>query len=174
MSTGLSTLGQVHTIISLVALGAGIVSLASYRKIAASSRSGALYIWATVLTCVTGFGIFAHGGWGAPHNLGVITLLTLGAAWLAGKGKVFGGAAPYVEVVAYSATLLFHMIPAITETSTRLPLGAPLLANADAPELKAATGVLFLLFLAGSGLQVRSLRSQRQALFTPAFKKGIV
>ncbi len=173
--SALSTLGQVHTLISLVAVGAGIVSFASYRKINPGSRSGMLYIWTTVLTCLTGFGIFAHGGWGAPHTLGVITLVTLAAAYSAGNGEFFGRAAPYVEVVAYSATFLFHMIPAITETSTRLPVGAPWLANAEAPELKAATGVLFLLFLAGSALQVRSLRVRLdQLLSNPVVTKGTV
>jgi hypothetical protein len=38
-----------------------------------------VYIWTTVLTCLTGFGIFQHGGFGKPHALGVITLLVLAA-----------------------------------------------------------------------------------------------
>jgi len=71
---------------------------------------------------------------------------------------VFGRASRYVETISYSATFFFHMIPAITETSTRLPAGAPLVANADAPELQAATGVLFVLFLLGVALQAWRLR----------------
>jgi hypothetical protein len=65
-----------------------------------------------------------------------------------------------VETVSYSATFLFNWIPAITETSTRLPLGAPLLASPDAPELPAAAGVLFILFLIGATLQVLRLRGK--------------
>jgi hypothetical protein len=53
------------------------------------------------------------------------------------------------------------MIPGITETSTRLPLGAPLLPNADAPALQTATAVLFAVFLIGASLQVRALRAKR-------------
>ena len=156
--SGLSAFGQVHTLISLVALGAGIVSFASYRKINPGSRSGMLYIWTTVLTCLTGFGIFAHGGFGKPHALGVITLLTLGLAWLADRRK-FGARSAAVSVCAYSITFLFHMIPAVTEGSTRLPLGSPLLADAEAPQLKAVTGVLLLLYLAGATWQVRRLKA---------------
>ncbi len=52
------------------------------------------------------------------------------------------------------------MIPAVTETSTRLPLGAPLLPNADAPQLQAAAGVMFVLFLIGATLQVMRLRKK--------------
>jgi hypothetical protein len=62
--------------------------------------------------------------------------------------------------VSYSATFLFHMIPGVTETTTRLPLGAPLLPNADAPALQAAAGVLGVLFLIGAALQVRRLRTR--------------
>jgi hypothetical protein len=53
------------------------------------------------------------------------------------------------------------MMPGITETTTRLPLGAPLLPNADAPALQAASGVLLVLFLIGATLQVRALRAER-------------
>ncbi len=36
----------------------------------------------TILTCVTGFGIFQHGGFGKAHMLGIITLVVLAIAWL--------------------------------------------------------------------------------------------
>ena len=53
------------------------------------------------------------------------------------------------------------MIPGITETTTRLPLGAPLLPSPEAPALQQATLVLFVLFLIGATLQVRALRAKR-------------
>lgn len=46
----------------------------------------------------------------------------------------------------------------------RLPLGAPLVANAKAPELKAVAGALFVLFLIGAGLQVRRLRASSRPM----------
>jgi len=82
--------------------------------------------------------------------------LAVGAA--AGRGAFFGQASRYVEAVAFSASFLFHWIPAFTETLTRFPLGAPLLPNADAPELKAITAVLGVLFLIGVTLQIKRLR----------------
>jgi hypothetical protein len=54
---------------------------------------------------------------------------------------------------------LFHLSPGITETTTRLPPGAPLLPNADAPQLQVASGILFILFLIGAALQVRGMRA---------------
>jgi hypothetical protein len=110
-----------------------------------------------VLTCLTGFPIMQHGGFGKPHALGIITLVVLIIAALAGKGR-FGRVSRYVEVVSYSASFFFHWIPTVVETATRLPVGSPLITNRDGPELQAATGVLFLLFLIGATLQVRRMR----------------
>ncbi len=159
MIAGLTYLGVVHTAISLVAVAAGFIAFARYKEISLRTLAGRWYFWTTVLTCLTGFGIFQHGGFGKPHALGIITLVALAVGWAAGSGK-FGTWSRYVETIAYSATFLFHWIPAITETSTRLPLGAPLLSSPDAPELKAATGVLLALFLVGVALQIVRLRGQ--------------
>jgi uncharacterized membrane protein len=156
---GLTNLGIIHTAISLLAVGAGAVALVRDKEIVSRNAIGKLYIWTTVITCVTGFPIMQHGGFGKPHATGVITLVTLLVAWQASRGKWFGSASRYVEVVSYSATFLFHMIPALVETSTRLPVGAPLIKDRDGPELQAASGVLLLLFLIGATLQVRRLRA---------------
>ncbi|MTW09354.1 hypothetical protein GM658_01970 [Pseudoduganella eburnea] len=147
---GLTPLGIIHTAISLVAVGAGVVGLVRDKRIDLVNGAGKTYLIMTVLTCLTGFGIFQHGGFGKPHVLGVITLLFLAAAWFARKRVA-------VQTVLLSATFFFHMIPAVTETLTRLPAGAPLLANAEAPELKTMTGVMFILLVIGATLQVRRL-----------------
>jgi hypothetical protein len=165
---GLTTLGIIHTAISLVAVGAGIVALARDKQIIGRNRIGQIYIWTTVVTCLTGFPIMQHGGFGKPHATGIITLLALVIAWQAGRGKWFGVATRYVEVVSYSATFLFHMIPAFVETSTRLPVGAPLVINRDGREVQVVTGILFALFLVGAMLQVRRLR--KEELREPAFE----
>jgi uncharacterized membrane protein len=156
---GLTPFGEFHTAVSLVAVVAGLVAFARYKAISPRTLAGKVYIGMTVATCVTGFFIFHHGGFGKPHVLGIVTLVVLGVAAIAGYSNVFGRASHYVETISYSATFFFHMIPAITETSTRLPAGSPLVANADAPELQAATGVLFVLFLLGSALQAWRLHA---------------
>src|SRR5450432_2819184 len=158
---GLTQLGVVHTAISLVAVTAGLIVLVRDGKISPRNLLGKIYVITTILTCLTGFGIFQHGGFGKAHVLGIITLVVLALAAVAGYSNLFGRLSPYVETVSYSATFLFHMIPAITETTTRLQLGAALLPNADAPALQAASEVLLVLFLIGAALQVRALRALR-------------
>lgn len=159
---GLTPLGAIHTAISLVALAAGVFALIRHREISPAAGLGRVYIWATVLTCLTGFGIFQHGGFGKPHALGVLTLVVLGVAALAGpKKRSFGRASPYVQTIGYSVTFFFHMIPGLTETFTRLPLDAPLFSGPEDPALQKLVGLLFLVYLAGAALQVRRLRRQR-------------
>ena len=88
----------------------------------------------------------------------VLTLIVLVIAYGAGSLGWFGAAARKVETVAYSFTFFLHFIPGITETFTRVPVGNPVFANPEVPELKVIAGVLFLIFLAGVRYQLRLLR----------------
>lgn len=160
---GLTFLGTIHTLISLVALAAGFACLVRDGRIEPGKRLAQTYIWATVATCVTGFGIFQRGGFGPPHALGVVTLLVLAfAAWPAGT-RVLGARWRYVATVAYSFTLFLHMIPGVTETFTRLPVGRPLFTGPDDPSLQTVAAVLFFVFLAGAVWQVVRMRRADRA-----------
>ena len=160
MFYGLTPLGVVHTAIGLVAVTAGLIALVRDRQISRGNTLGQVYIWATVLTCLTSFGIFQHDGFGRPHMLGILTLIVLGVAFLAGRSALFGRAGPYVETVSYSATFLLQMIPGTIEATTRLPPGAPLFSGPEAQELQVASGVMFLIFLIGAMLQVRRMQAK--------------
>lgn len=158
---GLTHLGAIHTAISLVAVAAGVLSFVRHGEIAWRLPAGRAYVLLTVLTCLTGFPIFQHGGFGKPHALGILTLLVLALALLSERRGLFGTKGSVVSLLAYSLSFFFHMVPAFTETATRLPLGAPLAASPEDPGLQAAIGFVFLLFLAGAWLQLRRLRDGR-------------
>jgi len=158
---GLTNIGIIHTAISLVAVGAAVIALFRDKEISPRNGLGKTYVVTTILTCLTGFFIFQHGGFGAPHALGIVTLLVLALAWVAGNRNVFGRLGPYIETLSYSLTLFFHMIPAFTETSTRLPVGAPLTTGPDDPRLQAAIGIVFVVFLVGAAAQIIRMRKAR-------------
>jgi len=153
---GLTTLGTFHTAISLVAVIAGLVALVRDQAISTENRLGRLYVAATVLTCLTAFGIFQHGGFGKAHAAAVITLGVLAGVALA-RRSLPGRVSRYVEPLGYSFTFFIHLIPGVTETATRLPRSAPLVSSPDAPALQATIGVLFCLFLLGAGWQAARL-----------------
>jgi uncharacterized membrane protein len=156
---GLTTLGALHTAIAIVAVAAGLLALVRDKAITPDNGAGKTYLWATVITCLTGFGIFQRGGFGAPHMLGIVTLVTLGIAMLAARTTILGRASRYVSTVAFSLTFFFHMIPGLTETFTRVPVGSPLFSGPEDPALQKVVGVFFLLFLIGAALQVKRLWS---------------
>lgn len=85
-----------------------------------------------LITTLTGFPILRHGTIGPPHILGLLTLVVLAVAAASEKTRRFGRASLNVKTVTYSMTVLFLMIPAVTETLTRVPPSNPLVAGPDA------------------------------------------
>ena len=154
---GLTPLGIFHTAISLVAFVTGAIALIRDGKISWENSLGKIYVITTVVTCVTGFGIFQHGGFGKPHALGVITLIVLAIIFIAQRGS-FKSYSSYVITVGYSLTFFFHIVPGITETASRLPQDAPLASGPEDPNIKMAIGICFVLFLIGATLQVRQMK----------------
>lgn len=156
---GLTQLGVVHTLISIIAVGAGIVALVRYGSISLRTGAGRIYVVTTALTCLTGFPIFQHGGFGPPHAVGVLELVLLAFAAGLEKRAFLGAASRAVETVTYTATFFLHMIPAINETTTRLPPSAPLAAGPQDPLVLGLVTVAFVAFVIGAAVQVVRLRA---------------
>lgn len=160
----LSSFGALHTLIGLIAVASGIVSLARHGEIGTRSRSGLAYVLLTAVTAATGLFIFRHGGFGPPHALAILTLVVLLVAWLAETRGNPNGLARYIAVLGYSLTLFFHLIPGLTETGTRIPLGNPVFSGPEDPTLVALVELGFLLYLIGATVQC--LRLRRSHLLT--------
>lgn len=161
MATGLSAFGAFHTLIGLIAVAAGVLAFIRSGGISWRTRPGQVYVVMTVVTCLTGFFIFRHGDFGKPHALGVLTLLALVAAAAAAR-QWFGRASAYIETAAFTSTFFFHLVPAITESGTRLPAAAPLFASPEDPLLQTVIAPVFLAFLVGLTVQLMRLRASRR------------
>jgi hypothetical protein len=154
---GLSALGTVHTALALVAVVGGFAMTFRFKEISTHLPFGWTYVVCTTLACLTALGIFAHGGFGVPHALALMTLAVLAVCLVAGKHRETSKLAQYVETLGYSTTLLFHMVPAIIEVTTRLPADSPLFAGPDDPGLQRVLGFLMLAYLLGVAIQVRHI-----------------
>jgi uncharacterized membrane protein len=161
---GLTNLGIVHTVFSLVAVAAGVVAYVRHGSISLRTRVGGVYIVATVLTCVTGFGLFRTGAFGPAHAVGVLTLVILAFAVLVEKRALVGTVSRPIEVVSYTTTFFLHMIPAVNETTTRLPPSAPLASGPNDPLILVLVGIAFALYLVGATLQVLRLKTVAPAV----------
>ncbi len=153
-------LGWFHTIMGVTALLSGGYTLAKFREISLQKRSGQIYLAATFITAATALGIFQRGEFGPGHALAVMTLLALAVGTVAATMKPFGKLSRHVQAISYSATLLFHCVPAVTDGLLRLPVGDPVLTSIEDPVFKVLYLGLLLVFLVGVGLQLRWIHRQ--------------
>jgi hypothetical protein len=151
-------LGWFHTVMGIIALSSGGFTLAKVGEISLQTRSGQIYLASTLITASTALAIFQRGEFGPGHALAVMTLLALAIGTIAATIKPFGKWSRQVQAVSYSATLLFHCIPAVTDGLLRLPVGNPVLSTIEDPVLKMCYLVLLIIFLVGITLQLRWIR----------------
>ena len=157
----ITPLGWFHTALGIVALVSGVTALARHKEITLRDRSGQIYLAATLITAGTALLIFQHGGFGPAHTLAVLTLLALATGAVASTTRLFGKLSRYVRALAFSATILFHCIPAVTDASLRLPVGDPLATSIEDPIIRTAYLVLLVAFLIGITLQLRWIHRQQ-------------
>ena len=144
----------------IIALFSGGFTLARFKEISLQTRSGQIYLLTTLITAGTALAIFQHGEFGPGHGLAVMTLMALAVGTVAATKKPFGRLSRQVQAVSYSATLLFHCIPAVTDGLLRLPVGDPVLTSIEDPILKVCYLGLLALFLVGISLQLRWIHRQ--------------
>ena len=153
-------LGWFHTAMGIIALISGGFTLARFKEITLQTRSGQIYLATTLITAGTALAIFQRGEFGPGHALAVMTLLALAVGTVAATTRLFGKFSRYLQALAFSATLLFHFIPAVTDALMRLPVGDPVLTSIEDPILKMCYLVLLVLFLIGISLQLRWIHRQ--------------
>lgn len=152
--------GWFHTGIAILALVSGAYALLKFKIIRSDTASGAAYLACTVLAAASALGIYKHGGFGVAHGLAVLTLLAVFVGAVAEKSALFGSLASYLQAIAYTATLLFHMIPAITDGLMRLPVDSPIVTNIEDPLLRVFYLAFLLTYVVGISLQIRWLRKR--------------
>ena len=173
----ITPLGWFHTIIGIIALVSGAYTLFKFKEITHQTRSGEIYLITTLITAVTALAIYQHGFFGPAHVLALMTLGALAIGMFASTTGLFGKASRYVRAFFFSATLLFHCIPAVTDFLLRIPVGDPFLTSIEDPILRMCYLGLLILFLVGVTLQLRWISGQRAvdaaAELNFAFREGL-
>ncbi len=150
----ISPLGWFHTGMGAFALVCGVAALVKYKEITLTTRSGQVYLLATLITASTALAIFQRGTFGPGHALAVLTLLALAAGFVVSKTNLLGRWSRYFVALSFSATLLFHSVPAVTDALLRLPVGNPVATSLENPILRACYLVLLALFVVGITVQM--------------------
>ena len=154
--------GWFHTIVAIIALITGYYTLAVYKVITPEHKPGQLYLICTLIAAATALMIYKHGDFGPAHVLAVLTLLALVGGFVVTKISMFAKIAKYFQAFCFSATLFFHMIPAITDGLLRLPVGDPILTNPKDPMLRKFYLAFLVIFLVGYTLQFLWLKKQNK------------
>tara|TARA_B100000029_G_C17246492_1_gene841060 strand:- start:79 stop:561 length:483 start_codon:yes stop_codon:yes gene_type:complete len=150
----MTLLGWFHTVVGVVALISGFYTIFKYRVISLEESSGKLYLISTLIVAGSALGIYNQGGFGIAHMLAVLTLIALLGGVIMEKGKLFGPFSKYFQALGYTSTLLFHMIPAITDFLRRLPVGDPFIDSFEDPLLVNFHLSFLLIYLIGLIAQI--------------------
>lgn len=149
----MTLLGWIHTIIAIIALVAGFYTLAMNKVITVKTKTGQIYLVCTLLAAISALMIYNQGGFGPAHILAILTLLALLGGFFVTKVHALSKIADYFQAFCFSGTLLFHMIPAITDGLLRLPVGDPILTSIEDPILRNFYLLFVGVFLVGIVLQ---------------------
>lgn len=161
MPSSLSTLGLIHTTISVAPVLLGGYALATRGAISPDERLGRAYIATMLASIVTSFGLSSTGSIGPGHVLGIIGALLMGFA--VRPPTLLGRARPYLRTIAMSTSYLILLVPGTVETLTRLPAGAPIATRGpESPEVQVTLGLFFLLFLVGGAWQALRIHQGRR------------
>lgn len=156
--------GWFHTIIGIVALLSGVYSLIKFRVIRYTDATGKIYLICTLLAAASALGLYnATGEFNKAHILAILTLAALAAGRVAETTNLFRQFSVYIQAISYTATFLFHMIPAITDGLMRLPVTDPIVKDVEDPLLKQFYLAFLLSYLVVLALQLLWLKKQKKA-----------
>src|SRR5882762_2123129 len=142
MSTAAFTL--LHVVISLIAIACGVVVAIGLWRAQRLPGWTAVFLVTTIATSVTGF-LFHSKSFGAPHVVGVISLVILAIALIAFYGYRLAGAWRWIYVAGALAAFYLNVFVAVVQAFQKLPFLRALAPTGSEPPFAVAQ----LLVLAG-------------------------
>jgi hypothetical protein len=143
MST--STFTAVHVVLSLIAIGAGIVVLAGMLRARRPAGWTAFFLATTVLTSVTGF-FFPVDHLLPSHIVGIISLVVLAIALLALYGYRLAGSWRWLYVGSAVLALYLNVFVGVVQAFEKLPMLSRLAPTQSEPPFLVAQVVVLAIF----------------------------
>jgi hypothetical protein len=136
----------IHTLISLVGIFTGIVVL--FGLLAGKRLDGwtTWFLITTVATSVTGFGFPLHH-FGAPHVVGVISLIVLAGAIFARYGRQLAGSWRWIYVVTAMIALYLNVFVGVVQAFQKIPALNAMAPTQTEPPFKLTQLVVLALFI---------------------------
>jgi hypothetical protein len=151
---GITPIGWLHTLGSLPAIPLAAFMLAKHGRIAPQTWAGRAYFWFMLLGVLTVYPI-AHQP--VSSIVATVTLVMLLLGYGLSRWARAGSIWRYVETVSLSISVFLLMVPTLSESLRRLPVGHPLVIDMKDPLLLGAQGALLLALVIGVPVQMRAL-----------------
>jgi hypothetical protein len=146
LGMSLSTFTTVHAIISLVGIGSGLAVLLGLFSAKRLDGLTALFLLATVLTSVTGFGFpFTHLL--PSHKIGIISLVVLAIAILARYSFRMVGKWRWIYVVTAMVALYLNVFVLVFQSFEKVPALKAMAPTQSEPPFLVAQLVVMALFI---------------------------
>jgi hypothetical protein len=161
MLLGLSTVAFIHSLLSLVALVAGVVVVAGLLGSRITPGWTGLFFVTAIATSATGFGL-PSDGFGASQWTGVLSLVVLAVALLARYGFHLAGVWRRIYAVSLVIALYFLVLVLIAQVFKKVPALAAVAPTQSEPPFTVTQLVALVLFV------VLAIAAARKFRTTPA------
>jgi hypothetical protein len=157
MLLGLSTFTQVHVVISLIAIGSGLIVAFGLLTAKRLDRWTALFVLTTIATTATGF-FFPFHGFTPAIGVGIVSTIVLAVLILARYGGKLAGAWRWIYVVTALLSLYLNVFVLIVQLFQKVPELKALAPTQSEPPFQIAQLVTLALFVVLTILAVRRFR----------------
>jgi len=159
MTLGLSLAAftQLHVLISLVAIAAGVVAMIAFARGAWLARVTHVFLWTTLITNITGF-MFPFKGVTPAIVVGLISTVVLVFAFLAVYRSKLQGGARTVYAITATIGLWFNCFVLVVQSFLKIPALHALAPNGNEPPFAAVQGVVLIACIALGFFSVRKAR----------------
>lgn len=120
LGLSLAAFTELHVVISLVGIAAGLIFFAALGGGRWLSMMNGLFLMFTILTSVTGF-LFPPKPFGPPHLFGVITLVALAIGLYALYGRKLGGWWRSVYLITALLAQWLNMVVLVVQSYQKVP-----------------------------------------------------
>jgi len=152
MSTAAFTL--FHVILSLIGIAAGFVAVAGMLTARQLPGWTGLFLATTVATSVTGF-FFHSASFGAPHVVGVISLVVFAATLPALYVYRLAGSWRWIYVVGAIVSLYLNTFVGVVQAFQKIPLLHQFAPLGTEPPFAIAQGIVLVAFI---GIGIRAVK----------------
>jgi hypothetical protein len=169
LGMSLATFTLVHTIISLIGIGTGLIVMSGMWSSNRMPGMTALFLVTTILTSVTGF-MFPFKAFGPPHAVGVLSLIVLVFTVLG--VYVYRLVGRWRAVYVYTAVLALYLnvFVLVVQMFQKIPALNQLAPKGNEPPFAITQGIVLVLFAVAGWRALKLFRPVGEIVVAP--RKG--